>query len=247
MGYNEPRDARQPTTNQSVGRERGIRISGSPLELKVYGNFGSQVEFELVNGWLSQAGISVLNAQAGTVPIFGDVEYDHKYLFRALTGYFPPPHPGNLAHGRTHNNIVRLANSMTSRRNTYLQWRYAVIPWISIRKTNIAIQSMARGITDEPDISFDDKINLRGLLYLRALREVGRTLDQAPSAKVVVGNSEVGPLSQANAEAYDKLTSDPRKRDVHVGRDFNVLLDNSDLAVFALAQTVLNGFGIFAY
>jgi hypothetical protein len=242
MGYNEPRDARPLKTREDVGTERIIRISGSPLELKIYGTFGSQVAFALADeGRLSQAEISVLNARASTIPISGDVEYDYKYLFRALTGYFPPPDPNILAHHRTYNNIVRLANSMTSRRNTYLQWRYIVIPWPSIPKINIAIQSMTRQITDEPDISFDDKINLRGLLYLRALREVGRRMAGAPSAKVVIGNREVGPLSQANAKAYDALTAGPRER------NFNVLLDNSDLAVFSLAQTVLNDFGVFEY
>jgi hypothetical protein len=252
MGY-APRNA-TPPTRQAVVVDRVIRISGSPLGLHIYGYFGSAVEFALVDHWLSQAEISFLNAGA-MFPVPAGPGRDSAFLFRALTGYFPPKDKKSFStpdHSRTYDSIVKLANDMTYRRNTYIKWRYLAIPWTTMVKTNIAIPSLARQITAEPDISGDDKKNLRGGLYLAALRQLGRT-SGAPTATVTIVRRDgsvavVGPLSPTDAARYDSLRPGPGVQNMRSGsQDLNVLLDLSDVAVFNLAQTVLNGFGVTNY
>lgn len=260
MGYNESRNATPPPAqNQSrprynapraatpfatdrVGDERFIRISGSPLGLRTYGLFGSAVEFALVDGWLSQAEISFLKAGAFTQD-YSDVDYDCKYLFWAFTGHFPPAK--SLDERWTYDNIKTLADKMKSRRNTYLQWRNTVISWTTMVKVAISIPSMAQQITAEPDISSDDKMNLRGLLYLAALRNLGGTTGPPTATITITDNAGnvvfVGPLSQAEAQRYDQLAGGG------AGHVLNALVDRGDSAVFNLAQTVLNRFNVINY
>ena len=69
------------------------------------------------------------------------------------------------------------------------------------------IKAMVRSIENEPDLASDDKMNLRGVQYLRALVEIpGTHATGVPTAALDIGRKTVGPLTSKDEAEYDKLS-----------------------------------------